>query len=428
MSQVFRDSLSVLVLGSGGREHALVAGIAASPTVNKIYAAPGNPGISQMAELVSVDISNPEAVTKIAKDLAVDLVVIGPEMPLVLGVADSLRQANIPVFGPDKAAAKIEGSKAFAKEIMTAAQVPTAESRYCTTLEQVEMALAEFGAPYVVKADGLAAGKGVIVTDDQAAALAHAQESLSVIVEEYLDGPEVSLFAVTDGKVAVPLLPAQDFKRVADGDLGPNTGGMGAYTPLPWAPEGLTDEIMHQVVNPTVAELAQRGTPFVGLLYAGLALTSKGLRVVEFNARFGDPETQAVLSLLDSDLAQLLYAAATGQLADFPDLAWQAASAMVVVVAAEGYPGSPKTGGRISGLSEVAASGAAVLQAGTKQEVGELVAAGGRVLGIVTQGPDLKAARDKAYQALEKLEYSDGFWRHDIALKAANDEIATPKL
>lgn len=428
MSQVLRDSLSVLVLGSGGREHALVAGIAASPTVDKIYAAPGNPGISQLAELVSVDISDPEAVTKVAKDLAVDLVVIGPEMPLVLGVADSLRQANIPVFGPDKAAAKIEGSKAFAKEIMMAAQVPTAGSRYCTTLGQVEMALAEFGAPYVVKADGLAAGKGVIVTDNQSAALAHAQESLPVIVEEYLDGPEVSLFAVTDGKIAVPLLPAQDFKRVADDDLGPNTGGMGAYTPLPWAPERLTDEIMHQVVNPTISELAQRGTPFVGLLYAGLALTTKGLRVVEFNARFGDPETQAVLSLLDSDLAQLLYAAATGQLVDFPDLAWQDASAMVVVVAAEGYPGSPKTGGRISGLSEVTASGATVLHAGTKLMAGELVAAGGRVLGIVTRGEDLKATRAKAYQALEKLDYSDGFWRHDIALKAANDEIATPEL
>lgn len=406
--------MKILLLGSGGREHALARSLAADPSVTALHAAPGNPGIGALAELHVVDANDPETVVALARSLDVHLVVIGPEAPLVAGVGDALREAGFDVFGPSREAAVLEGSKAFAKEVMRAADVPTADSRVCETPEQAAAALDEFGVPHVVKDDGLAAGKGVVVTDDREAALAHAASCGRVVIEDFLDGPEVSLFAICDGRRAVPLMPAQDFKRVGDGDAGPNTGGMGAYAPLPWAQEGLVDEIMRDVVNPTVAEMARRGTPFVGLLYAGLALTSRGLRVVEFNVRFGDPETQAVLSLLRTPLATVLRAAARGELASLPPLEWHDGAAVVVVSAAAGYPGTPTTGGRI--VLPADEDAAYVLHAGIKLIEGELVAAGGRVLGTVARGADLEQARQRAYAHLARIDFADGFHRTDIGI------------
>ena len=310
--------VKTLVIGTGGREHALAWALARDPAVTEVHAAPGNPGIAEVATLHEVDPMDAEAVATLAEELGVDLVVVGPEAPLVAGVATGVRTRDIACFGPSTEAAQLEGSKAFAKEVMEAAGVPTAAARVCTTPEEVAAALDAFGAPYVVKDDGLAAGKGVVVTEDREAAVTHAASCGRVVVEEFLDGPEVSLFAITDGRTVYPLQPAQDFKRIFDGDAGPNTGGMGAYTPLPWAPTGLVEEVTRTVLQPTVEEMARRGTPFRGLLYAGLALTSRGVRVVEFNARFGDPETQPLMALLDSPLSELLYAAATGTLADVP--------------------------------------------------------------------------------------------------------------
>ncbi|QIK72729.1 phosphoribosylamine--glycine ligase [Propioniciclava coleopterorum] len=423
------EQLTVLVLGGGGREHALALALAADPSVAGLHCAPGNPGTAAVATNHPVDQTSGDAVVALARDLDADLVVIGPEAPLVAGVADALRAAGIPAFGPSAAAATLEGSKQFAKDVMVAAGVPTAASVYCTTVDEVAAAIDGFGPPYVVKQDGLAAGKGVIVTTDRDAALAHAADALPAVVEEYLDGPEVSLFAITDGVTAVPLLPAQDFKRVGEGDAGPNTGGMGAYTPLPWAPEGLTEAIMARVVEPTVAEMARRGTPFVGLLYAGLALTSRGLRVVEFNARFGDPETQAVLSLLESPLGEVLHAAATGRLAEVPPLRWRAGSAVIVVLAADGYPGTPSLGGAISGPRLDGRDGDVhLVHAGTRLAGDTLVASGGRVLGAVARGADLSAARVAAYAAIDDLDAPTLFHRRDIAERAAAGLIETPTL
>jgi phosphoribosylamine--glycine ligase len=359
------------------------------------------------------------AVAALATSLGATLVVVGPEAPLVAGVADAVRAAGIPVFGPSGAAAQLEGSKSFAKEIMAAAGVPTAASRVCTTSAEAAAALDEFGAPYVVKDDGLAAGKGVLVTSDRAAALAHAAECQKVVIEEYLDGPEVSLFALSDGKNVLPFEPAQDFKRVGDGDTGPNTGGMGAYTPLPWAPAGLVDEVVATVIQPTVDELARRGTPFVGLVYAGLALTSKGVRVVEFNARFGDPETQPLLTRLKTPLGEVLLAAATGQLAGHAPLEWGSGAVVAIVVAAEGYPGTPAKGDVITG-----AEAEGIFHAGTSRNAaGELVSSGGRVLAAVGSGDDLAAAREAAYAKVRQVRFRGSFYRNDIALKAVRGEI-----
>ncbi len=421
--------LSVLVVGGGGREHALALALANDPAVNRLFCAPGNPGTATVATNYRLNIDDPRAVVTLARRLRVDLVVIGPEAPLVAGVADAVRGAGIACFGPSGAAARLEGSKVFAKQVMAAAGVPTARSRYCTSLAEVEQALDHFGAPHVVKDDGLAAGKGVIVTDDRAAALAHAEGCLPVVVEEFLDGPEVSLFAITDGITALPLQPAQDFKRVGEGDQGPNTGGMGAYTPLPWAPPGLVDEIMESVIEPTIAELGRQGTPFVGLLYAGLALTSRGLRVVEFNVRFGDPETQAVLAALDSPLGQVLHAAATGSLDGIGELAWKPGAAVVVVLAASGYPGVPRTGGVIAGLRlNGSDDNVHIVHAGTAiNATGELIASGGRVLGVVAQAPSLAQARADAYAAIEDLDAPTLFCRHDIAEKAERGAIEVSK-
>ena len=422
--------LTVLVVGNGGREHALALALARDPGVGALHVAPGNPGTAAIATNHPVDAGDGAAVAELARSLGAGLVVVGPEAPLVAGVADAVRAAGIPCFGPSAEAARIEGSKQFAKDIMGAAGVPTAEAVYCETLDEVGEALDRFGPPYVVKADGLAAGKGVIVTTERVAAIAHAEASLPDVVEEYLDGPEVSLFAITDGASALPLQPAQDFKRVGDGDEGPNTGGMGAYTPLPWAPAGLVEAIMSRVVQPTVDEMARRGTPFAGLLYAGLALTSRGLRVVEFNCRFGDPETQVVLAMLDSPLGEVLLAAAEGRLADVGELTWKPGAAVIVVLAAEGYPGTPAKGGSIEGPRLFGSEdNVHIVHAGTSLDAaGGLVASGGRVLGVVAQASDLAAARRDAYAAVDELDAPTLFHRGDIALKAGRGEIPTPAL
>ncbi|TDC52419.1 phosphoribosylamine--glycine ligase [Jiangella ureilytica] len=411
--------MKVLVIGSGAREHALVRCLLRDPEVSELHAAPGNAGIAADVAVHSVVADQPEAVADLAARLGVDLVVVGPEGPLVAGVTDAVKARGIACFGPSARAAKLEGSKAFAKEIMAAAGVPTAMAVVCETRAEIEAALDRFGAPYVVKDDGLAAGKGVVVTDDREAAIAHAEACGRVVIEEYLDGPEVSLFCVTDGRVAVPLTPAQDFKRAHDGDEGPNTGGMGAYTPLPWAPDDLVADVMERVVQPTIDEMLRRGTPFAGLLYTGLALTSRGVRVVEFNARFGDPETQAVLIRLRSGLGGLLRSAATGTLAQHPEPVWQDGSAVTVVVAAHGYPAAPRTGDRIEGLAEAAAvKGVEVLHAGTRLDAdGAVVSSGGRVLSVTGVGEDLDEARARAYEAVGLISLEGSHHRTDIALQ-----------
>ena len=415
--------MRLLVIGSGAREHAITRALVADQQTTAVFVAPGNPGTARIAENRPVVADDPAAVAALASELEVDLVVVGPEVPLVAGVADAVRAAGIACFGPSRDAARLEGSKAFAKDVMAAAGVPTAMAHVCTTPEELADALDAFGAPYVVKDDGLAAGKGVVVTSDRDAALAHGEACLArpggaVVVEEYLDGEEVSLFCVTDGRTVVPLEPAQDFKRLGDGDSGPNTGGMGAYSPLPWAPAGLVEDVVARVARPTVDELARRGTPFVGLLYCGLALTSRGLRVVEFNARFGDPETQVVLARLRTSLAQLLHDAATGHLADAARLRWRSEAAVTVVVAAAGYPGTVRTGDPIEGVEAAdAVEGVHVLHAGTRDADGVLVSAGGRVLSVVGLGADLQAARAAAYRGVAEIRLAGEQHRTDIAAK-----------
>ena len=415
--------MRVLLIGGGGREHALAIGLANDSATTQVIAAPGNPGIADVATLRQVDATSPEAVAALAVETSADLVVVGPEAPLVAGVADAVRAKGIACFGPSAAAARLEGSKAFAKEVMAAAGVPTARAFTCTTRAEAERALDELGTPYVVKNDGLAAGKGVVVTDDRDAALAHAEACGRVVIEEYLDGPEVSLFVVTDGEAAVPLMPAQDFKRVGDGDTGPNTGGMGAYAPLDWAPPGLVDEVMETVAHPTLAEMRRRGTPFGGLLYVGLALTKAGPRVIEFNARFGDPETQVVLALLETPLAGLLHAAATGTLAGHPPLRWHPGAAVTVVLASAGYPVSARSGDVISGGER-----AGIIHAGTARRAadGALVSAGGRVLCGTATGPDLAAAREAAYALVDGVTLEGAHRRSDIALAAVEGRVHLP--
>ncbi|MDG5807474.1 phosphoribosylamine--glycine ligase [Streptomyces ossamyceticus] len=414
--------MKVLVIGSGAREHALCRSLSLDSDVTALHCAPGNAGIAEVAELHAVDALDGAAVTALATRLEADLVVVGPEAPLVAGVADAVREAGIPVFGPSGEAAQLEGSKAFAKEVMAGAGVPTARSYVCTTAEEIDEALDAFGAPYVVKDDGLAAGKGVVVTPDLGTAREHALACGRVVIEEFLDGPEVSLFAITDGTTVLPLQPAQDFKRALDGDEGPNTGGMGAYSPLPWADPKLVDEVLQTVLQPTVNEMRRRGTPFSGLLYAGLAITSRGVRVIEFNARFGDPETQVVLARLKTPLAGVLLAAANGTLGDLEPLRWSDDAAVTVVVASHNYPGTPRTGDPITGLDEVAAVDAPhayVLHAGTKRDGDAVVSAGGRVLSVTATGKDLTEARDRAYTAVARIGLDGSQHRSDIAAKAA---------
>jgi len=418
--------VKVLVLGSGAREHALVTALAADPAVTALLAAPGNVGMCVPCR--PVDAADPDAVLALLEAEAergspLDLVVIGPEAPLVAGVADVVRAAGVACVGPSAEAARLEGSKAFAKEVMAAAGVPTAMAHVCTTVDEAAEALDAFGAPYVVKDDGLAAGKGVVVTDDRGAALEHAAACLAkpgdsaVVIEEYLDGPEISLFVLCDGQDVVPLAPAQDFKRVGDGDTGPNTGGMGAYSPLPWAPTGLVRDVVDRVAQPVVREMARRGTPFAGVLYCGLALTSRGVRVVEFNVRFGDPETQSVLARLATPLAGVLHAAATASLGGLAPLRWREAAAVTVVLAAAGYPADPRSGDVIDGLDAAASvPRATVLHAGTRRDgEGRVISAGGRVLSVVGVGPDLSDARSVAYEAISRIVLVGSHYRRDIA-------------
>ncbi len=398
------------------------------PAVTYLTCAPGNAGTVEVAEVLPLDAMNPAAVASLARHY--DLVVVGPEAPLVAGVADAVREVGVPVFGPSAAAAQLEGSKTFAKDVMAAAGVPTAASDSCTTADEAVQALGRRVAPYVVKADGLAAGKGVLVTSDRIDAENFARDALStvgarVVIEDFLDGPEVSLFALTDGTTVVPLLPAQDHKRVGDDDTGPNTGGMGAYAPLPWLPSGTVEHVLTSVLQPVVAEMATRGTPFSGLLYAGLAMTSRGPQVVEFNCRFGDPETQVVLALLDSPLAGLLLACANGTLAAEPPLVWRPGAAVTVVVAAENYPGTPAAGDEVvvGDLPE----GVTVLHAGTRlSEDGAVLTSGGRVLSVTATGSSLAEARTRAYEGVAAVHLRGGFSRSDIAAKAARGEISVP--
>jgi phosphoribosylamine--glycine ligase len=412
--------VKTLVIGSGGREHALAKALHRDPEVTDVHAAPGNPGIAQVATLHDVDPLDGAAVADLAGRLDVDLVVVGPEAPLVAGVADAVRARDISCFGPGADAARIEGSKAFAKDVMAAADIPTAMAHVCTTREEAAEALDAFGPPYVVKDDALATGKGVVVTDDRDAALAHAASCEQVVIEEYLDGPEVSLFAICDGRVVLPLQPAQDFKRLYDEDAGPNTGGMGAYSPLPWAEPGLVDEVRQRVLQPAVDELARRGSRFVGLLYAGLALTSRGVRVVEFNARFGDPETQVLLELLETPLGQVLSAAAEGRLDQVPSLRWRDEAAVGVVMAAAGYPEAPRKGDAIRGIDEAGALDEVhVLHAGTAAGPDGLATSGGRVLAVVGLDGDLASARKRAYEGVSRITFEGAQYRHDIALHAS---------
>ncbi len=417
--------MRILVLGSGAREHAIILALRSEEAEHELLAAPGNAGIGRDATLVDLDANDPVAVTSFALERAVDLVVIGPEAPLVAGVADALRARGVPVFGPGRAAAQLEGSKAFAKRVMDAAGVPTGVAVSAQTVPEVAAALDQYGAPYVVKADGLAAGKGVIVTNDRDAAIAHAEQYLPggpVLVEEFLDGPEVSLFFVCDGDTVRALSPAQDYKRALDGDAGPNTGGMGAYSPLPWLAERFGGEaefvalVTREIAEPVIRTLDAEGTPFIGLLYAGLILTESGVKVIEFNARFGDPETQVVLPRLVSPLSDLLLSAASGTLETQPDPAFADAVAVTVVLASEGYPESPVTGRPIAGVDDASAvEGVHIAHAATADRDGALVATGGRVLNAVALGTTFAEARERAYDALGRITLEGGHFRRDIA-------------
>lgn len=408
--------MRILVLGSGAREHAIIKALLREGG-HQVIAAPGNAGIAAEAETVALNPADPVVVADYALQNAIDLVVIGPEAPLVAGVADALRPRRIPVFGPGRAAAAIEGSKSFAKRVMESAGVPTGAAVRAGTIAEAEAALDEIGAPYVVKADGLAAGKGVLVTQDRAEAVAHAAFWLQhgeVLVEEFLSGPEVSLFFVSDGTHVVPLSPAQDFKRAYDGDEGPNTGGMGAYSPLPWLPAGFAEEVAERVALPTVRQLAAEQTPFIGLLYCGLIVTPGGVKVIEFNARFGDPETQVVLARLESPLSEILLAAATGRLEHIPPPAFTEDVAITVVLASEGYPEAPVTGRAITGLDAV--QDVSIAHAATARTPDRgYVATGGRVLSVVATATDFAGARTKAYAALEEIGLEGGHYRRDIA-------------
>ena len=416
--------MRALVIGSGGREHALLLGLDRDPSVTGLHAAPGNAGTATVATNHAVDANSGDAVVALAREIGADLVVIGPEVPLVHGVADALREAGIAVFGPSAAAAQIEGSKAFAKDVMASAGVATARAESVTAAADVDAALDRFGPTWVVKDDGLAAGKGVVVTPDRDAARNHAVAVIEggnpVLLESFLDGPEVSLFCLVDGETVVPLLPAQDHKRVGDDDEGPNTGGMGAYTPLPWLPDGMVERIVTEVVEPVAAEMVARGVGFSGLLYAGLAIGPEGPSVVEFNCRFGDPETQAVLDMLETPLGEVLGAVANGTLAELEPLRWFDGSAVVVVLAAHNYPGTPRTGDVITG-----ADAEGVLHAGTKNnETGDVISSGGRVVSVVGRGADLAQARAQAYRRLDAIALDGAHFRSDIGKAAEEGRIS----
>ena len=418
------------MLGSGGREHALAWKLAQSPACDKLWASPGNPGTEECAENIALDSSDHGAVTAFCADHAIGLVVIGPEVPLVEGLADSLRADGIRVFGPSKAAAQLEGSKAFTKELCQRANIPTAKFTRCTSLEAAWGALKKFDAPFVLKADGLAAGKGVVIAETRE----DAQEALSemfdgrfgsagseVVIEQFLKGEEASFFALTDGESIVPLASAQDHKRVGDGDEGPNTGGMGAYSPAPVLTDALRDRAMREIIEPTVRTMREEGMPYSGVLYAGLMLTSDGPQLIEYNVRFGDPECQVLMMRLESDLVELMLACAEGRLGEIDAPKMSDDFALTVVMAAEGYPGTPKTGGAIN-LGDAEANGAKVFHAGTKLEGGQLVANGGRVLNVTAKGSSATEAKANAYAAVDAIDFKDGFCRRDIGQREVRRE------
>ncbi|AXJ95539.1 MULTISPECIES: phosphoribosylamine--glycine ligase [unclassified Sphingomonas] len=412
--------MNVLLVGSGGREHALAWRLAQSPTLDTLYATPGNPGIAAHATCAALDATDHAAVVAFVRDHAIGLVVIGPEAPLVDGLGDALRAAGIAVFGPDKAAAQLEGSKGFTKDLCRRANIPTAGYVRVGSRAEAEAALATtFGYPVVIKADGLAGGKGVVIAASEAEA-AEAFDAMfaagdaPVVLEEFLTGEEASLFVLTDGTSLMPFGSAQDHKRVGEGDTGPNTGGMGAYSPAPVLTPELERRAIDEIVAPTVKAMAEDGMPFSGVLYAGLMLTPTGPKLIEYNARFGDPECQVLMLRFRGDLVQLLLAVAEGRLDTAPPPAFVADVAMTVVLAARGYPGTPIAGGTIDGIDAAEATGAVVFQAGTRSDGDRLVAAGGRVLAVTASGADIGAARDAAYRGVDAIRFPDGFCRRDI--------------
>jgi phosphoribosylamine--glycine ligase len=407
--------MNILLLGSGGREDALAWRLKQSPSCDVLIAAPGNPGIARWAECVAIDPCNPHAVVDLARSRAIDLIVVGPEAPLVAGVADAARAAGIATFGPGAAAAQLEGSKGFTKDLCARAGIPTAAYIRVETELQALAALDRFSIPVVVKADGLAAGKGVTVamSRGEAEAAIRAAGDGPMVIEEFLEGEEASLFALVDGKQAVVLASAQDHKRVGEGDTGPNTGGMGAYSPAPVLTPELEARAMREIVEPTARAMAEAGTPFSGVLYAGLMLTADGPQLIEYNVRFGDPECEAIMPRIEGDFAALLHAVATGAHFDAPELSND--TTMTVIVAAKGYPGTPAKGGAIGGLEAAEqVTGVTVFQAGTLIEDGQLIASGGRVLAVTAKGRSLGEARDRAYRAVDAIEFKDGFHRRDI--------------
>ncbi|MBI1404005.1 MAG: phosphoribosylamine--glycine ligase [Porphyrobacter sp.] len=423
--------MNILLLGSGGREHALAWKLAQSPSLTKLWAAPGNPGIAEEAELVALDATDHGAVIAFCHEHGVDLVVIGPEAPLVDGLSDSLRAAGVAVFGPSQAAAQLEGSKGFTKDLCARADIPTAGYVRTSSLEEARAALTRFAAPYVLKADGLAAGKGVVIADTlEAAELALADmfggafgaAGAQVVIEEFMAGEEASFFALTDGTHIIPFGSAQDHKRVGDGDTGPNTGGMGAYSPVPVLTAALQARVMAEIIEPTVRTLREDGMPYSGVLYAGLMLTAEGPKLIEYNARFGDPECQVLMMRLESDLAAVMLACAEGRLGEVA-VALSDETALTVVMAAEGYPGTPEKGGTIA-LGDAEAGGAKVFHAGTALKDGALVANGGRVLAVSATGASVTEAQARAYAAVDAIDFQSGFCRRDIGQKEVAREAA----
>lgn len=422
--------MRILLIGGGGREHALAWKLVQSPNVEKLYAAPGNPGMAllQKCECINLNVDDLEGVADYAEEKSIDLTVVGPEAPLVAGLADVFKRRGLPVFGPSKAAAQLEGSKAFSKELMAKYNIPTAFFKICEDIEAAKAYVEEKGAPIVVKADGLAAGKGVVVAMTKQEALDAIDDMMGdhkfgaagarVVLEEYMEGEEASLLAFTDGKTVVPMIAAQDHKRVFDGDEGPNTGGMGTYAPAPVMTDILRLKATELVLKPVVAAMAKEGTPYQGCLYAGLMIKGDSVKVVEFNCRFGDPETQVVLPLLDGDLAEIMLACATGTL-DKVEVAWHDKAAVCVVMASGGYPESYEKGKEITGLAaEEEDKDVVVFHAGTKEADGKIVTSGGRVLGVTAVDASIKAARDRAYAAVEKIAFEKNFYRKDIAWRA----------
>ena len=415
--------MNVLLLGSGGREHALAWKLAQSPTLGKLYAAPGNPGIAQHAELAALDMGNHAAVVEFCRDKNIGLVVVGPEQPLVEGIADSLRAAGIATFGPNEAAAQLEGSKGFVKDLCARENIPTAAYKRFSDKQAALAALGAFGLPVVIKADGLAAGKGVIIAETADQATAAVEEMFGggfgaagaeIVIEEFMSGEEASFFALTDGETVIAFGSAQDHKRVGDGDTGPNTGGMGAYSPASILTPALEKQAMDEIVLPTVRAMRAAGMPYSGVLYAGLMLTPERPKLIEYNCRFGDPECQVLMMRFDGDLLSLLLATARGQLAQAGPVSLSDRSALTIVMAAEGYPGTPSKGARITGIQEAEAGGALVFQAGTALNGADLIANGGRVLNITAAGASVAEARDTAYRAIEAIEFPGGFFRKDI--------------